>query len=62
VVDFPGSYNAILGRPCYIKFMVIPIYTYLKMDMPGLRGIITASDSFKAAYTCERANYEFVTS
>ena len=27
VVDFPGSYHAILGRPCYAKFMAIPNYT-----------------------------------
>ena len=31
VVDFPRSYHAILGRPCYAKFMVIPNYTYLKL-------------------------------
>ena len=24
VVDFPGSYHAILGRPCYARFMAIP--------------------------------------
>ena len=24
VVDFPGSYHAILGQPCYAKFMVTP--------------------------------------
>ena len=28
VVDFLGSYHAILGRPCYAKFMAIPNYTY----------------------------------
>ena len=27
VMDFPGSYHAILGRPCYAKFMAIPNYT-----------------------------------
>ena len=27
VVDFLGSYHAILGRPCYTKFMAIPNYT-----------------------------------
>lgn len=54
------SYNAILGRPCYVKFMAIPNYTYLKMKMPRPRGIITASASFKVAYTYERANYELV--
>ena len=35
VVDFLGSYHAILGRPCYAKYMVIPNYTYLKLKMPG---------------------------
>ena len=33
VVDFPRSYHAILGQPCYAKFMVIPNYTYLKLKM-----------------------------
>ena len=33
VVDFLGSYHAILGRPCYAKFMVVPNYTYLKLKI-----------------------------
>ena len=33
VVDFLGSYHAILGQPCYAKFMAIPNYTYLKLKM-----------------------------
>jgi hypothetical protein len=57
-VDFLGSYNAILGRPCYAKFMATLNYTYLKLKMPGQHKIITASASFKATYTCERANCE----
>jgi hypothetical protein len=36
--------------------MDIPNYTYLKLKMHGPRGIITASASFKAAYTCELAS------
>jgi hypothetical protein len=36
VVGFSGAYHAILGRPCYTKFMAVPNYTYLKMKMPGL--------------------------
>ena len=35
VVDFRGAYNAILVRPCSVKFMVVPNYTYLKLKMPG---------------------------
>jgi hypothetical protein len=35
VVGFKGAYHAILGRPCYGKFMAIPSYTYLKLKMLG---------------------------
>jgi hypothetical protein len=61
-VDFLGSYNAILGRPCYAKFMVIPIYTYLKLKMPGTRGIVTTSGSFKDTYTYKQANCDLASS
>jgi hypothetical protein len=33
VVGFHGTYHAILGRPCYAKFMAILNYTYLKLKM-----------------------------
>ena len=35
VVGFPGTFHAILGHPCYAKFMAIPNYTYLKLKMLG---------------------------
>ena len=41
IVDFPVTYHAILGQPCYAKFMVIPNYTYLKIKIPGPYWIIT---------------------
>jgi hypothetical protein len=41
VVGFSGTYHAILGRPAYAKFMVVPNYTYLKLKIPGPKGIIT---------------------
>jgi hypothetical protein len=31
VVDFSEPYHVILRRPYYVKFMVIPSYTYLKL-------------------------------
>ena len=34
VVRIPGTFHAILGRPCYAKFMAVPNYTYLKLKMP----------------------------
>ena len=49
VVRFHGTYHAILGRPCYVKFMAVPNYTYLKLKMPGPCGIITISTSFQRA-------------
>ena len=53
VVGFPSVYHAILGRPCYAKFMAILNYTYLKIKMPGPHGVITVSTSFQRAYECE---------
>ena len=41
VVRFHGTYHAILGCPCYMKFMAVPNYTYLKLKMPGPHGVIT---------------------
>ncbi|XP_066354814.1 uncharacterized protein [Miscanthus floridulus] len=58
VVDFPGSYHAILERSCNAKFMVIPNYTYLKLKMPGLNGVITIDSTFLHAYMCDHEHYE----
>jgi hypothetical protein len=49
VVGFKGAYHAILGRPCYAKFMAVPNYTYLKMKMSGPNGIITVGSSIEHA-------------
>ena len=61
MVDFPGSYHAILGRPCYAKFMVIPNYNYLKLKILGPNGIITVGSTFSHAYTSDREHYELAT-
>ena len=53
MVGFPGTFHAILGRPCYAKFMAVPNYTYLKLKMPGPHGVITVRTSFQWAYECE---------
>ena len=46
VVGFHGIYHAILGCPCYVKFMVVRNYTYLKLKMSGPCGVITIGTSF----------------
>ena len=61
MVDFLGSYHAILGWPYYAKFMVKPNYTYLKMKMPGPNGVIIMGSTFLHAYTCDCEHYELAT-
>ena len=61
MVDFLGSYHAILGRPCYTRFMAIPSYTYLKLKMPGLNDVITVSSAFSHAFVCDHEHYELTT-
>jgi hypothetical protein len=53
VVDFSGSYHVILGRPCYIKFMTIPSYAYLKLKILGLAGVITVEAKAQRVLDCE---------
>ncbi|XP_034601465.1 uncharacterized protein [Setaria viridis] len=53
VVGFRGTYHAILGRPCYAKFMAIPNYTYLKLKLPRPNGVITVGTTFQKAYECD---------
>jgi hypothetical protein len=53
VVGFRGAYHAILGRPCYTKFMAVPNYTYLKMKMSGPKGVITVGSSIEHAFDCD---------
>jgi hypothetical protein len=53
MVGFKGAYHAILGRPCYAKFMAVPNYTYFKMKMPGPNGIITVGSSIEHAFDCD---------
>jgi hypothetical protein len=53
VVGFRGTYHVVLGRPCYAKFMVVPDYAYLKLKMPGPKGIITVGSMYRHAYECD---------
>jgi hypothetical protein len=53
VVGFHGTYHAILGCPCYTRFMAVPNYAYLKLKMPGPNGVITVRPSYEHAYECD---------
>jgi hypothetical protein len=53
VVGFRGTNHAVLGRPCYTKFMAIPNYTYLKLKMPGPNRVITIGSTYHHTYECD---------
>jgi hypothetical protein len=59
VVGFRGTYHAVLGRPCYAKFMAIPNYTYLKLKMTGPNGVITVGSTYRHAYECDMECVEY---
>jgi hypothetical protein len=54
VVDISSPYHALLGRPALAKFMAVPHYAYLKMKLPGPRGLITISGSFQKSLACAK--------
>jgi hypothetical protein len=59
VVGFRGTYHAVLGRPCYAKFMAVPNYTYLKLKMSGPNGVITVGSTYRHAYECDMECVEY---
>ena len=54
MVDWKSQYHAILRRPTFARFMAVPHYAYLKLKMPGPRGVITISGSFIKSDHCDR--------
>jgi hypothetical protein len=59
VVGFSGTYHAILGRPAYVKFMAMPNYTYLKLKIPGPKGIIIVGTTYQRAFECDAECFQF---
>ena len=43
VVPFRSGYHALLGRTAFARFNAVPHYAYLKLKMPGPRGVITVN-------------------
>ena len=43
IAPFSSDYHALLGRPAFACFNAIPNYAYLKLKMPGPRGVLTIS-------------------
>ena len=43
IVPFRSGCHALLGRTAFAKFNAVPHYAYLKLKMPGPRGVITVN-------------------
>ena len=43
IVPFRSGYHALLGRTAFARFNAVPHYAYLKLKMPGPRGVITVN-------------------
>ena len=43
IVHFHSGYHALLGRTAFARFNAVPHYAYLKLKMPGTRGVITVN-------------------
>ena len=54
VVDLSSAYHALLGRPALAKFVAVPHYAYLKMKMPGPKGLITVTGDYRKSLECAR--------
>ncbi|XP_020170403.1 uncharacterized protein [Aegilops tauschii subsp. strangulata] len=56
VVDLEIPYHVLLGWPALARFMAVPHYAYLKLKMPGTKGIITIAGDYEKSSTCAAAS------
>ncbi|XP_020199884.1 uncharacterized protein [Aegilops tauschii subsp. strangulata] len=54
VVDLSSVYHVLLGRPALTKVMAVPHYAYMKMKLPGLKGLITITGDYRKSLECAR--------
>ena len=53
IVSFRSGYHALLGRTAFARFNAFPHYAYLKLKMPGPRGVITVSGNTERSIRTE---------
>ena len=53
IVPFRSGYHALLGRTAFAKFNAVPHYAYLKLKMPGPRGVITVNRNTECSLRME---------
>src|SRR4051812_7146768 len=53
IVPFCSGYHALLGRTACARFNAVPHYAYLKLKMPGTRGVITVNGNMERSLCTE---------
>ena len=53
IVPFRSGYHALLGRTAFARFNAVPHYAYLKLKMPGPRGVITVNGNTECSLRTE---------
>ena len=53
IVPFRIGYHALLGRNAFARFNAVPHYAYLKLKMPGPRGVITVNGNTDRSFHTE---------
>jgi hypothetical protein len=53
IVPFRSGYHALLGHTVFAKFNAVPQYAYLKLKMPGPKGVITGNGNTERSLRME---------
>ena len=53
IVPFRSGYHALLGRTAFAQFNAVLHYAYLKLKMPGPRGVITVNGNTECSLRTE---------
>ena len=53
IVPFRSGYHTLLGRTAFARFSAVPHYAYIKIKMPGPRGVITVNENMDRSLRTE---------
>ena len=53
IVPFRSGYHTLLGRTVFARFNAVPHYAYLKLKMPGPRGVTTVNGNTERSLRTE---------
>ena len=53
IVPFRSGYHTLLGHTAFAYFNAVPHYVYLKLKIPGPRGVITINGNMERSLRTE---------